>query len=72
MSHSLAPMEKGVAYALTKEVPEYRWANYQLTVVRDGYDMDGTRIHFVKEPGYDDAHIANAHVFSDGGYDETH
>lgn len=65
MSRSITPIDKGVAYALTNEVEEYHWSQYNLTVVRDGYDMEGTRIHFVKEKGYDDVILSNAHVFSD-------
>lgn len=65
MSNTPTPLDKGTAYALTNEIPEYYWEAYGLTVVRDGYDMDGTRIHFVKEAGYYDVMLANAHIFSD-------
>lgn len=59
-------LSKDEAYALTHEIPEIRWAEYGLTVVRDGYTvLEGTRIHFVKEPGYDGEIIANAFIFSD-------
>lgn len=53
-----------MAMELTRAIPEYPWASQGLTVVRDGYDMDGTRIHFVKEQGYYDVIISNAHIFS--------
>lgn len=64
MSRTIVPMEKAMARELTHEVEPYHWGSQGLTVVRDGYDMDGTRIHFVLEPGYYDVVLCNAHVFS--------
>lgn len=65
MSLELTPMDKALAHELTHAIEPYHWSSRDLTVVRDGYDMDGTRIHFVKEEGFYDAILANAHVFSE-------
>jgi len=41
------------------------WKKHNLTVIRDGCDpVEGTRIHFVEEPGYCGCIIDNAYVFS--------
>ena len=56
--------ERGAALQLTTELtPAYKWNEYILTVVRDGYTEDGVRIHFVTEDIEDGTIIDNALVF---------
>jgi len=52
------------AFALTEPRVAYDWEQYGLTVVRDGYTEDGTRIHFVFQPGFCGGILANAYIFS--------
>lgn len=64
MSLTLTPMEYGEAIELTHPCEPISWTSQGLTVVRDGYDVDGTRIHMVLEGDHYDSHISNAHVFT--------
>ena len=39
--------------SVVEEVPEYYWERHKLTVICDGYLECGTRVHVVKESGYE-------------------
>ena len=50
----------------TELINPINWKKHNLTVIRDGYLEDGTRVHIVKEPlDNDPVIIDNAIVVSD-------
>jgi len=53
-------------YIRTEVIPPYYWKKHKLTVVRDGYLEDGTRLHVVLEKGYENGVVlSNALVYSE-------
>lgn len=57
-------MEKQKAFEMTIEIEPFHWERHDLTVVRDGYNEDGVRILFVKEPHWYAEMLDNAFIFS--------
>lgn len=53
------------ALSITEPVEPMEWdVRNGLTVMRDGYLLNGVRIHMVKEPGFNGNVISNALVYS--------
>lgn len=57
-------MTKYDALKLTEECEPVFWEVIKAYVVRDGYALNGTRIHFVTAKGFCGGMVSGAYVFS--------